>query len=84
MVRELAPGDLQAIVALFRRSVHETAAAHYEPEQLAAWAPKSPAPPRWVGRLSNEAVFVYESHGQVEPPRIFRRLLGVSQAAIGN
>jgi len=64
MLREFRPSDIRAMVALFRRSVHETAAAHYEPEQLAAWAPNASSP-RWVGRLPNDAVFVYELDNQI-------------------
>src|SRR5947208_2007845 len=65
MVREYRPNDLAAVVNVFNRAVREIAVRDYAAEQVAAWAPSSPDLKQWAHRLSNEAVFVYESENCV-------------------
>jgi putative acetyltransferase len=60
MVREYKASDLDAIVALFGRSVREIASRDYTPDQISVWAPQAPDLSAWADRLSKGAVFVYE------------------------
>lgn len=65
MVREYRQGDLEAVVALFGRSVHKVASRHYSPVQIAAWAPRIPDWPAWSRSLAEGAVFVCERKGRI-------------------
>lgn len=65
MVREYKASDLEAVVALFGRSVHEIATRDYSPIQVSAWAPELPDWPAWSKRLSQGAAFVCERAGQI-------------------
>ncbi len=65
MVREYQASDLEAVVALFGRSVHEIAAHDYSPAQVFAWAPQVPNWPAWSRRLSEGAVFACERKQQI-------------------
>lgn len=58
MVRDYRPDDLEAVVALFGRSVRGVAARDYSPEQIAAWAPEPPDLAAWAKRLQAGGVFV--------------------------
>jgi putative acetyltransferase len=65
MVREYRPDDLEAVVLLFQRSVHEVANRDYSPAQIFAWAPEAPDLEAWAGRLGTGGVFVYECNDQI-------------------
>ena len=52
-IRPYAGEDLAALVAVFMTSVHELAASDYTPEQLDAWAPRSPQLAAWRQRLQS-------------------------------
>lgn len=60
MVRDYKAADLNAVVALFGRSVREIASRDYTPAQISVWAPPAPDLSAWAQRLSKGAVFVYE------------------------
>ena len=64
-MREYKASDLEAVVAVFGRSVREIAARDYSPSQLSAWAPQVPDWPAWSKRVSERAVFVCERKGQI-------------------
>lgn len=61
MIREYRATDLEGVVELFGRSVHEIACRDYAPEQLAAWAPAAPDVAAWAARLATGSVLVDES-----------------------
>lgn len=65
MVREYRLSDLQAVVALFGRSVREVASRDYSPQQISAWAPEPPDLAAWSMRLARGAVFVCERANQI-------------------
>lgn len=65
MVREYKASDLEAVVALFGRSVREIASRDYSPAQVSAWAPEVPDWPGWSKRLSEGAAFVCEREDQI-------------------
>jgi len=65
IVRRYAQADLEGAVALFGRAVHETAAADYTAEQLAAWAPEPPDLEDWRVRLAGGEVLVAEQEGRL-------------------
>jgi putative acetyltransferase len=58
MVREYRSSDLEAVVALFQRSVREVASRDYSPVQLSAWAPATADLRAWSKRLADGGVFV--------------------------
>jgi putative acetyltransferase len=61
MIRAYGSADLEAVVSVFHRSVHEVAHRDYSAAQLAAWAPAAPDLGAWRRRLETGAVFVFES-----------------------
>ena len=65
MVREYKASDLEAVIALFGRSVREIAARDYSSAQISAWAPQVPDWPGWSKRLSEGATFVCQRKGQI-------------------
>jgi len=65
MVRKYKASDLQAVVALFRRSVREIASRDYSPAQVSAWAPEVPDWPGWSKRLSAGVTFVCDHEDQI-------------------
>jgi putative acetyltransferase len=65
VVREYKAGDLNAVVALFGRSVREIASHDYTPTQISVWAPQAPDSSAWADRLSKGTVFVYEVDHQI-------------------
>ena len=62
-IRPFAPGDLNAVLALFFETVHTSCAADYTPAQLDAWAPPESDALRWAQRLSRQTVLVAEEAG---------------------
>jgi putative acetyltransferase len=60
VIRAYRSEDLNEIVVLFRRSVHELAHRDYTGQQIAAWAPETSEPPGWSRRLAQEFVIVCE------------------------
>ena len=49
-IRPFRPADATALASLFHAAVHEIAARHYSPAQIAAWAPAVPDPVRFLAR----------------------------------
>ncbi|WP_419798305.1 MAG: GNAT family N-acetyltransferase [Terasakiella sp.] len=49
-IRLFKTPDCEAMITLFQRSVHEIACQHYNPAQLAAWAPKEINQEDWLKR----------------------------------
>ncbi|MFD0949175.1 GNAT family N-acetyltransferase [Paraperlucidibaca wandonensis] len=62
-IRTSTSRDVESIVALFTASVHLLAARNYTPEQLTAWAPKSPDLEQWSTKLSTLETLVAEFDG---------------------
>lgn len=50
VVRHFRPDDAPVLARLFFDAVHEVAARHYSPAQIAAWAPAVPDPARFLAR----------------------------------
>lgn len=65
MVRAYRPGDLEAVVTLFRRSVREVSCRDYSPDQIAAWAPEAADLHAWAERLADGGVFVCTRNGEI-------------------
>jgi GNAT superfamily N-acetyltransferase len=65
MVREYRPDDLEDVVSLFQRSVHEVASRDYSPPQISAWAPEDPNLEAWDRCLKAGGVFVYVRNDQI-------------------
>ena len=65
MVREYRRSDLEAVVSLFQRSVHEIASRDYSPRQISAWAPEFPDRQEWARRMKTGGVFVYERNDEI-------------------
>jgi putative acetyltransferase len=57
--------DLPALTRLFHDTIHSVNAAHYTPEQRAAWAPDQPDLERWRAKLGSETVLVAEIAGKL-------------------
>jgi 8-oxo-dGTP diphosphatase len=49
-IRSFQPADAPALAQLFHAAVHQIAALHYSPAQIAAWAPAVPDPARFRAR----------------------------------
>lgn len=64
-IRPGRPEDVGEMINLFKRSVHEIARADYSPTQLAAWAPESIDPSRWLDRLSAQEIRLAETADQL-------------------
>ncbi len=56
-LRHFREQDRDALITLFYETVHTVNAAHYRPEQLDAWAPKTPLWEHW-NRVFNRPAFV--------------------------
>jgi putative acetyltransferase len=65
VVREYRPSDLEAVVSLFQRSVHEIARRDYSPSQIFAWAPEFPDRQAWARHMETGGVFVYERNDEI-------------------
>lgn len=50
-IRGFQAGDEPALHEAFYLAIHQTAAAHYSPEQLDAWAPTAYDPEAWAERM---------------------------------
>lgn len=61
VIRRYRAHDLEAVVALFGRSVRQIAGRDYDVHQIAAWAPEPPDLEAWAGRLSSGTVLVAEA-----------------------
>lgn len=64
-IRPCQPPDLEPLLALFTASVHGLGRAHYDPAQLAAWAPPAPDLAGWKQRLERAHTLVAEVDGQL-------------------
>jgi putative acetyltransferase len=62
-IRSYESNDLDDLVRIFTRSVHELGRAHYQPAQLDAWAPRPPDSGYWRHRLAGLSVRVAEDMG---------------------
>lgn len=58
VVRKYRKPDLEAVVALFGRSVRQIAGRDYTEQQIAVWAPEQPDLEAWADRLGSGTVFV--------------------------
>lgn len=64
-LRRYQPGDLAAILSLFRDTVHRIAAADYSPAQLDAWAPAQPDEAAWALSLRHNLALVAVEGGEL-------------------
>jgi putative acetyltransferase len=70
-IRRAAPGDHDALIEVFRRSVREVASRDYSAKQIEAW---SSGPLDWRDGMGNRVVFAAEQNGalvgfiQYDPP----------------
>ncbi len=64
-IRNYRPADLDAVIDVFQRAVHETAARDYTPEEIEAWAPETPDRAMWQKRLGSGQVWVCEEQGRI-------------------
>lgn len=64
-LRPYTPQDLEAILALFYRTVHTVNARHYAPEQLDAWADGKPDAGRWDTSLRSHHSLVAWLEGEL-------------------
>jgi putative acetyltransferase len=64
-VRPYRPGDHEATLACFVEAVRTTAAAHYNAQQRAAWAPDDIDAGEWAGRRADARTLVAEIGGSV-------------------
>ena len=65
-VRQFHLEQTEAVAALFTETVHTVNANDHTPEQLAAWAPRSPDLGSWRERLGGKAiVLVVEAENQI-------------------
>jgi len=73
-VRLAGPGDEDALIEIFRRSIREVASRDYTPEQIAVWSGFTDMIDPWRERMAARIVYVAESGGtpcgfiQYEPP----------------
>lgn len=58
VIRAYRAEDLDPLLRLFQRAVHELAADDYDAAQLAAWAPPEPDRAAWAQRLGSGSTFV--------------------------
>lgn len=65
LIREFGIGDEPHLAEVFRQAIHQTAAADYSSEQLAAWAPPQHDSDRWAERMRNIKPFVAELEGRI-------------------
>jgi putative acetyltransferase len=59
-VRNYAPGDIDALIDLFRSSVRIVAGRDYTQDQVTAWAPDEIDRIAWAARCANWQTFVAE------------------------
>lgn len=64
-IRNYRPADLDTVLDVFQRAVHETAARDYTPEEIEAWAPEAPDRAKWQARLASGQVWVCEEQGRI-------------------
>ncbi len=65
VVREYQKHDLEAVVALFGRSVRQIAGRDYDDLQIAVWAPEHPDMDAWAARLGSGTVLVAEARERI-------------------
>ena len=64
-IRNYCPADLDAVLEVFQRAVHETASRDYTPEEIEAWAPEVPDRAMWEKRLASGQTWVCEEQGRI-------------------
>lgn len=72
ILRPYQPEDFLDVVTLFTETIHQVNAAHYTPQQLAAWAPVPPDLERLRPRLAQAAPLLAEIEGQLAGFATFR------------
>ena len=65
IVRDYREGDAEPICQLFFETVRSVNLRDYSPEQVRAWAPKTPDPASWHERMSGRHTLVAEEDGEV-------------------
>lgn len=65
ILRRYHPDDLQAILQLFRETVHTVNAKDYSPEQIAAWAPDDLDEIKWANLLAANYTIIAEANGVI-------------------
>lgn len=65
LLRRFQPDDVDAIIVLFRNTIHRINRRDYTEEQLAAWAPPEMDRERWLRRLSESHSVVCEWNGKI-------------------
>lgn len=63
VVRNFRDSDSSVLWSIFYAAIHQTASAHYTPEQLDAWAPREFDRARWHQRVRDLSPFVVERDG---------------------
>lgn len=66
-VRSFRPDDAPALARIFHSAVHEIAALHYSPDQVAAWAPQVPDADRFVARGTDGRILLVAVDDQDTP-----------------
>lgn len=65
IVRDYREGDAEPICQLFFETVRSVNLRNYSPEQVRAWAPKTPDPASWHERMSGRHTLVADEGGEV-------------------
>ena len=66
-VRPFKPGDEAKLAAIFHAAIHQIAARHYSPEQVAAWAPQVPDQSRFLARGTDGRILLVVVDDTGEP-----------------
>jgi putative acetyltransferase len=66
-IRPFRPDDAPALAQLFHAAIHEIAALHYRPAQIAAWAPAVPDPARFLVRGTDGRILLVAEGGDGSP-----------------
>lgn len=64
-LRSYQKGDCPALAELFHQTVHRVNAAHYTPEQLAAWAPGSVDLAAWEASFLAHETLIAQEAGEI-------------------
>lgn len=66
-IRPFQPADAPALASLFHAAIHEIAARHYSPAQIAAWAPAVPDPARFLARGTDGRILLVAENADGAP-----------------
>ena len=64
-IRPYHPSDVNTVIALFQRSIHDLGAEYYSKAQLAAWAPEEIDLEAWQQKLSTAHTLIAEADRHV-------------------